>query len=241
MNGRLLLSRYWLLVPLILIAIVARNFVERPETFVIEETVDMRRSEADYYLEDFTTRRFDATGALEYVVAGDSLSHFPDGDVSEVIAPRVELRRPGAVWRVNAERGRFESDPDVFTLLGEVRLERFVIDAGAGASPDGIAPGEASAEGTAADRPATDAAPPDERASADVPPGIGAPLDGPLTITTRDLALALDEDTVSTDAPFEIVANGWRLAGTGLRSTIDAGKLELLSNVNGTYDAAVPP
>ena len=66
-------------------------------------------------------------------------------------------------------------------------------------------------------------------------------IDGPLTITTRDLALGLDDDTVSTDAPFEIVANGWRLAGTGLRSTIDAGKLELLSNVNGTYDAAVPP
>ena len=129
MNGRLLLSRYWLLVPLILVAIVARNFVERPETFVVEETVDMRRSEADYYLEDFTTRRFDANGALEYVVAGDSLSHFPDDDVSEVVAPRVELRRPGAVWRVNAERGRLETDPDVFTLLGEVRLERVVLDA----------------------------------------------------------------------------------------------------------------
>ena len=201
MNGRLLLSRYWLLVPLILVAIVARNFVERPETFVVEETVDMRRSEADYYLEDFTTRRFDANGALEYVVAGDSLSHFPDDDVSEVVAPRVELRRPGAVWRVNAERGRLETDPDVFTLLGDVRLEREVLDA-----------------------------------------PLDAPIvDGPLTITTRDLALGLDDDTVSTDAPFEIVANGWRLAGTGLRSTIDAGKLELLSNVNGTYDAAVPP
>ena len=228
MNGRLLLSRYWLLVPLILVAIVARNFVERPETFVVEETVDMRRSEADYYLEDFTTRRFDANGALEYVVAGDSLSHFPDDDVSEVIAPRVELRRPGAVWRVNAERGRLETDPDVFTLLGDVRLEREVLDApldapaNPGASGDDVSPNgpPEGAPGGPLDAPV---------------------IDGPLTITTRDLALGLDDDTVSTDAPFEIVANGWRLAGTGLRSTIDAGKLELLSNVNGTYDAAVPP
>jgi len=211
-SGRLLLSRYWLIVPLILVAIVARNWVERPETFEIEETVDMRRSEADYYLEEFTTRRFDANGALEYIVAGDSLSHFPDDDTSEVVAPRVELRRPGAIWRIDAERGRLRTDPDVFTLLGDVRLERIVTD-------------EATVAATEAPEP-----------TGDDPAG-----GGPLTITTRDLSLALDGNEVATDAPLEIVAEGWRLAGTGLRSTIDAGKLELLSNVHGTYDAAVPP
>lgn len=203
------LGRYWLVVPLILVAIVARNWVERPETFVIEETVDMRRTEADYYLEDFATRRFDENGALEYLVTGDSLSHYPDDDVSEVLAPRVELRRPGALWRIDAERGRLESDPDVFTLLGDVRVERVVADAGDGAASD--------ADGT---------------------PALVA---GPLTIVTRDLALALDGNEIRTEAPFEIVAEGWRLGGVGLRSTIDAGKLELLSNVDGTYDAAVPP
>jgi len=215
MRGGRLLSRYWLLVPLILVAIVAREWVERPDTFEIEETVDMRRSEADYYLEDFRTRRFDASGALEYVVSGDSLSHFPDEDVSDVVAPRIELRRADVRWQAEAENGRFETDPDVFTLLGDVRLERVVT---------ALPAGDTVAESSSPDGQSHD-------------PVFG----GPVTITTRDLALALDTDEVSTDAPFEIVAPGWRLAGTGLRSTIDAGKLELLSNVNGTYDAAVPP
>ena len=194
MNGRRL-SRYWLLVPLIVAALLSRDWVERPDSFELEETVDMRQSEADYYLEDFTTRRFDASGALEYIVSGASLSHYPDDGRSEVETPRVELYRPGTVWRVAAERGRLDVDPDVFTLLGEVRLERDTADS----------------------------------------------EDGPLTLRTSDVTLALDGNELRTDAPFEIVAETWRLAGVGLRSAIDAGKLELLSNVNGTFDVAVPP
>jgi len=193
-NGRRL-SRYWLLVPLIVAALLSRDWVERPDSFELEETVDMRQSEADYYLEDFTTRRFDASGALEYIVSGASLSHYPDDGRSEVETPRVELYRPGTVWRVAAERGRLDVDPDVFTLLGEVRLERDTADS----------------------------------------------EDGPLTLRTSDVTLALDGNELRTDAPFEIVAETWRLAGVGLRSAIDAGKLELLSNVNGTFDVAVPP
>ena len=211
MNGRRLLSRYWLIVPLILVAIVVRDFVERPDTFEIEDTIDMRRGEADYYLEDFTTRRFDADGVLEYKVSGDSLSHFAEDDRSEVVGPRVELRRPGALWNVAAERGRLDTDPDVFTLLGEVRVARAPEPPGA------------------------------------VPSGAGPPESGPavaqeaLTILTSDLSFDVDADEIATDRPFEIVADSWRLAGVGLRSTIGAGKLELLSNVNGTYDAAAPP
>ena len=194
-------SRYALAVPLIALAIVARDWAEKPDTFELEETVDMRASEADYYLEDFTTRRFDAGGALEYVVSGRTLSHFPDDDRSEVDAPRVELHRADGRWRVSAERGRLDTDPDVFTLLGAVRLER-----------EGTPPDEAGAEAEA-----------------------GAAL----TIRTSDLSLGLDSNELATDAAFEIVSPGWRLAGVGLRSRIDEGKLVLLSDVTGTYDAAV--
>ena len=265
MNGRLLLSRYWLLVPLILVAIVVRNWTERAETFEIEETVDMRRSEADYYLEDFTTRRFDENGALEYLVSGRTLSHFPDDDRSEVEAPRVELRREGAIWRVSAERGRLDTDPDVFTLIGDVQLERTVGD---GVRTGARAPGESAGGAPSVDPPSADAdADADELAEAgeatgDVagsvapsagtapgeasPPGRADAVDAvdalagrSLTIRTSDLSIGLDSDEVSTDEAFEIVADTWRLDGVGLRSSIDAGKLVLLSDVNGTYDAAV--
>ena len=193
-------SRYALLVPLILLVILARDWVERPVAFESEETIDMRATRADYYLEGFTTRRFDADGALEYLVSGATLSHFPDDGRSDIDAPRLELRRPGVLWTARAERGRLDVDPDVFTLLGDVRLERT-------GTREGMR--EAAAGAT-------------------------------VTILAEDLAVELDSNEVSTDAAFEVVADGWRLEGVGLRSSIEAGKLVLLSDVNGTYDAASP-
>lgn len=193
------LSGYWLIVPVLLALVLARDWVERPETFVVEETVDMRATEADYYLEDFVTRRFDPTGALEYVVRGATLAHYPDDDRSEVEAPRVELHRPEALWRARAERGRLDTEPDVFTLKGEVVLERLA----RGAPPR-------------------------------------SPLPVALTVRTADLSLALESDELATDAPFEILAEGWRLEGVGLRSSIDAGKLVMLSEVRGRFDPPRP-
>ena len=272
-------SRYWLLVPLILAAILARDWSERPDTFELEETVDMRATEADYYLEDFVTRRFDANGALEYRVSGETLSHYPDDDRSEVEAPRVELHRGGALWRMRAERGRLDTEPDVLTLLGKVVLERESAPAAAGngaPAPDVAetveAPSSAGGEGDAAAASAASAVlPPDAPADAVAAPVRAAPrgdaatraqdvpspassepaspprtdrpdpfAGGPFTLRTADLSLGLDTDELATDAAFEIVAEHWRLAGTGLRSNIDAGKLVLLSDVSGTYDVAVP-
>ena len=221
-------SRYWLLVPLILIAILARDWVERPAAFEGEETIDMRATEADYYLEGFTTRRFDRDGALEYRISGEALSHFPDDGRSEVSAPRLELRRPGVLWRARADSGRLDIDPDVFTLLGDVRLERTATAGGQGVpTDDETSLGQASGRtpGQAPER---------------TPASVRALASGSMTIFAKDLSIALDDNEVSTDSAFEVVAGGWRLAGVGLRSSIEEGKLVLLSDVNGTFDAASP-
>ena len=225
-------SRYWLLVPLILIAILARDWVERPVTFEGEETIDMRTTEADYYLEGFTTRRFDRDGALEYRISGETLSHYPDDGRSEVVAPRIELRRPGVLWQARADSGRLDIDPDVFTLLGDVQLERATTAGGQGVPANvGTSPGQASGqmpEGTS------------EAASEQARSSVRTLASGPVTIFAKDLSIALDDNEVSTDSAFEVVAEGWRLAGVGLRSSIEEGKLVLLSNVNGTFDVASP-
>lgn len=206
------LSRYWLLVPVLLAVVLARDWIERPDAFVAEETVDMRATEADYYLENFTTRHFGENGALEYVVRGATLAHYPDDDRSEVDAPRVELHRPEALWRGRAARGRLDTGPDVLTLLGDVVLERLARTA--------------------------DAAPEARASPAD---GSSARAPERLTIRTADLALALESDEITTEAPFEIVAEGWRVEGVGLRSAIDEGKLVLLSEVRGRFDPAPAP
>lgn len=117
--------RYWPIVPLIILAVWARNWVEdRPATFVVEETINMRETQSDYYLEEFTTRKFDTAGMLQYRVSGKSLLHFPEDGRSEITAPNVILLREGIRWDITSARGQMLREPDTFTLIGNVQIER---------------------------------------------------------------------------------------------------------------------
>jgi len=117
--------RYWPIVPLLLLAVWAHNWVEdSPDPFVFEETINMRETQSDYYLEEFTTRKFDTTGALQYRVSGKSLIHFPEDDRSEITAPNVILLREGIRWNITSASGQMLRDPDTFTLFGNVQVER---------------------------------------------------------------------------------------------------------------------
>lgn len=119
-----LLSRYWLLLPLLIIVVVVVDRVEEPEAFVLEETLNMRETRSDYYMSEFQSRKFDSNGQIEYTVRGDTLAHYPQNDRSEITAPRIELRREGAQWQIESNSGLFDTNPDLFTLLGDVVVNR---------------------------------------------------------------------------------------------------------------------
>ena len=123
-----LVTRYWLLLPLLILAVVLLDRVERPDEVETEETIDMRQTQSDYYLSDFQTRRFGEDGKIEYVVAGDTLAHYPDDDRSEITAPKIELRRDGVLWLVDSNTGRYDPAPRLFTLQGKVTIERILTD-----------------------------------------------------------------------------------------------------------------
>ena len=117
--------KYWPIVPLIILAVWARNWAEDgADPFVVEETIDMGETQSDYYLEEFTTRKFDITGALQYRVSGKSLLHFPEDDRSEITEPNVVLLREGIRWDITSTKGQLLRKPDTFTLLGNVQIER---------------------------------------------------------------------------------------------------------------------
>lgn len=118
------LSRYWLLVPLIIIAIVVRDWVEAPATVADEATIDMKDTRSDYYLEEFVTRKFASNGSLEYELHGQSLAHYPEDDHSQIIKPVMTMHRPAASWHLVSGEGRFDTDPDVLTLQGDVTMQR---------------------------------------------------------------------------------------------------------------------
>lgn len=118
---------YWPVIPMLLCAVFAQNWVEdEPNAVLVEETIDMQQTQSDYYLEDFTTRKFDVNGNLEYRVSGENLLHFPDDDRSEITAPTVILLRDDIRWDIHSLRGELRRAPDTFTLNGEVKLERAI-------------------------------------------------------------------------------------------------------------------
>jgi len=118
------LSRYWLLIPLLIIAIVVRDWIEDPITVADEATIEMKDTRSDYYLEEFVTRKFAANGSLEYELHGQSLAHYPEDDHSEIIKPIMTMHRPAASWHLVSSEGRFDTNPDVVTLLGDVTMQR---------------------------------------------------------------------------------------------------------------------
>ncbi len=184
-----LISRYWLIVPLLLLAIVIRDWVETtPETIEVEDTIDMSATKSDYYLEQFSTRKFDGSGNIEYEVTGQTLAHYPIDDRSEITQPSVVLHRDAVQWTIGSKIGQLLKNPSVFTLQGDVVLKR-------------------------------------ESTNNEV-----------LTIRTEEISILTDENEVKTDKPIEIVAETWQLSAIGLQSSLNEGKLNLLSSVTGRFE-----
>lgn len=121
---RRLITRYWLLLPLLIAVVVLLDRVERPDPIETEATLDMRQTQSDYYLSDFRTRKFDPEGNIDFIVEGKTLAHYPDDNRSQIKEPRVELRRGDILWLARSESGRFDPLPNLFTLAGGVIVER---------------------------------------------------------------------------------------------------------------------
>ncbi|MBX2886559.1 MAG: LPS export ABC transporter periplasmic protein LptC [Granulosicoccus sp.] len=185
-------TRYWYLLPLLIFVVFLLDRVEEPPPIITEPTIDMHKTQSDYYLSDFVTRKFSATGQVEYIVSGAALAHYPDDDRSEITKPRLELHRSGTTWYMQSSKGRFDTEPDLFQLQGNVTVKR------------------------------------------------SSEVSEPLTIKTQSLTIATESNQVNTDDSIEIVAPTWRLQAKGLRTAIDEGTLQLLSDVEGRYELPDP-
>ena len=117
---------YLLLLPLLILAVVLLDRVEQPAKVVTEDTINMRDTQSDYYLSDFRTRRFGENGQIEFIVHGKTLAHYPDDNRSEIIEPKLELRRADALWLAESSSGRYDPAPDLFTLRGDVTVTRIL-------------------------------------------------------------------------------------------------------------------
>ena len=119
-----ILSRYWFLLPILVLVVIALDRIETPATIEIEETINMRDTRSDYYMADFKSRKYRSDGTLEYTIQGNTLAHYPQNDHSEIIAPKMHLNRSGGTWDISSSSGRFDTNPDLFTLRGDVIMHR---------------------------------------------------------------------------------------------------------------------
>jgi len=92
----------------------------------------VRGQDPDYFLEDFSATRFGKDGSVAQQLAAKKLTHYPDGQPTDVVAPLLTDTQPGKPpMRVRADVGKVSPDNEHVYLSGHVVAER---DAAAGRS-----------------------------------------------------------------------------------------------------------
>jgi lipopolysaccharide export system protein LptC len=86
----------------------------------------------DYFVEDFAAKSFGKDGSVVQQLAARKLTHYPDGQPTQVVEPQLTDTQPGKPpVRVRADLGRVSADNEHVYLTGNVVAER---DAEAGKS-----------------------------------------------------------------------------------------------------------
>ena len=86
-----------------------------------DRTAGIATKEPDYYLEDFSAKRFGKDGGVVQQVAAKKMTHYPEGTPTEVVSPHLINTPPGkAPLRVTADAGRITSDNEHVYLTGNV-------------------------------------------------------------------------------------------------------------------------
>ena len=90
-----------------------------------QQPPSLRRHDPDFLVENFRLSQFNAAGALESTLAAAKMVHYPDGDSTELLAPRIVQSKPGEPrLTVSAERGTLARGGEEVFLYGNVQLLR---------------------------------------------------------------------------------------------------------------------
>ncbi len=83
------------------------------------------RHEADYYMNRFAIRAFDAKGRRKHEIVGARAVHYPDTDTLEISEVQVQsFSDNGEVTTATAERGLSNADGSEVQLFGNARVVR---------------------------------------------------------------------------------------------------------------------
>lgn len=81
------------------------------------------RHDPDYYVANFSVRRFDAGGILQHTFSADLMQHYPDDDSTDVTAPRVVYHRDPATF-ITSKTATVDGKGEHVRLINAVRIVR---------------------------------------------------------------------------------------------------------------------
>ncbi|MBK9625686.1 MAG: LPS export ABC transporter periplasmic protein LptC [Rhodocyclaceae bacterium] len=122
-------SNYWPYIPLLLIAGLSfwLNSSVAPDT----HDNDPLRHDADYWVDNFSVKRFDRDGRPLNTLSGQKMTHFPDDDTTLITNPKVTFFRQPTL-QLSAALGQIGNDGKEITLTNNVLIHR---DGSAGGLP----------------------------------------------------------------------------------------------------------
>ena len=125
---RQLTEQLTIYLPVLLMALLAlgtwwlvRNAPKTPEVSAPRAA----SHEPDYYMRDFSVKKFDVDGRLQSEVKGSVLRHFQDTDTLEIDQARLRMvSAQGQVTTASADRALSNSDGSEVQLLGNAQVIR---------------------------------------------------------------------------------------------------------------------
>lgn len=116
------------LVPVAIVAVFAAlTFWLERATHQEERRDGKNRHDADYFVDNFTLRRFNAEGTLQHTLTAAKMVHFPDDESTEVTAPHLTYHRTPPQY-VSSKTAWLDKDGKHVRLDGNVRILRESVD-----------------------------------------------------------------------------------------------------------------
>jgi lipopolysaccharide export system protein LptC len=119
------LSIYAPLILLAVLALVSYWLVRSSPALLAPEEDVAQKHIADYFMQNFSVRVYDAQGKLKHEIKGIEGKHFPDTDTVEVIQPRVKAYGTrGELTTATADKGIINGDGTQVQLLENAVIVR---------------------------------------------------------------------------------------------------------------------
>jgi lipopolysaccharide export system protein LptC len=78
----------------------------------------------DYFMENFSVTKMNASGQADYILQASRMNHFADDDSSELIHPVIEFKENQGDWSVSANRAVFMRQQNIIHLYTNVQIRR---------------------------------------------------------------------------------------------------------------------